>query len=390
MKDKLTFSALLLLALSLALASTAEASTIWYVNGVHGNNSNNCKSPTTACKTIGHAIALASSGDSIMVAAATYGENLTIGVSLNVLGAGASTTIVDGGGLATVVTISSAGAHVTLSGLTITHGFSAHGGGVNNRGTLTVKYSTISANRAVISCYRFCNGGGGGIYNAGTLTVIANTLSGNGALADCLNMCSADGGGIYNNGGAVAINNSTFSGNSASVSCAAYCNSIGGGVSNSGTLRINNSTLGGNYAATRSYPSFALGGGIISSSASTVHLQNTILANNFVQSGFKATSNCRGSVPSQGYNLSSDDTCNFNNSGDRNNVDPKLGTLGSYGGPTQTIPLLSGSPAIDAGNPSGCTDGQGHLLTTDQRGQPRPDKEDKLGCDMGAYERQSD
>jgi len=101
---------------------------------VSDNDGNNCKSPTTACKTIGHAIALASSGDSIMVAAATYGENLTIEVSLNVLGAGASTTIVDGGGLATGVTISSAGAHVTLSGLTITHGFSATEGMSTTRG----------------------------------------------------------------------------------------------------------------------------------------------------------------------------------------------------------------------------------------------------------------
>jgi hypothetical protein len=64
--------------------------------------------------------------------------------------------------------------------------------------------------------------------------------------------------------------------------------------------------------------------------------------------------------------------------------------LGNYGGPTQTIPLLSGSPAIDAGNASGCTDGQGHLLKTDQRGAPRHDKEDAGGCDMGAYERQKD
>jgi len=52
--------------------------------------------------------------------------------------------------------------------------------------------------------------------------------------------------------------------------------------------------------------------------------------------------------------------------------------------------LLSGSPAIDAGNPAGCTDGLGHLLKTDQRGMPRPDPEDKGGCDMGAYESQSD
>jgi len=54
------------------------------------------------------------------------------------------------------------------------------------------------------------------------------------------------------------------------------------------------------------------------------------------------------------------------------------------------MPLLSGSPAIDAGNPSGCTNGNGHLLKTDQRGFPRPDEEDKSGCDMGAFERQQD
>jgi hypothetical protein len=95
-------------------------------------------------------------------------------------------------------------------------------------------------------------------------------------------------------------------------------------------------------------------------------------------------------MTSKGYNLSSDNSCNFNGPGDLNNTDPKLGTYGNYGGPTQTIPLLAGSPAIDAGNPKGCTDSNGHLLTTDQRGYPRPDTEDKTGCDIGAYEGQSD
>lgn len=95
-------------------------------------------------------------------------------------------------------------------------------------------------------------------------------------------------------------------------------------------------------------------------------------------------------ITSHGHNLSSDGTCNFNNTGDLNNTDPLLGTLGNYGGPTQTIPLLSGSPAIDSGNPNGCTDGLGHLLKTDQRGKPRYDAEDTRGCDMGAFERQSD
>jgi hypothetical protein len=42
--------------------------------------------------------------------------------------------------------------------------------------------------------------------------------------------------------------------------------------------------------------------------------------------------------------------------------------------------------ATDAGNPNGCTDGSGHLLTTDQRGYPRHDPEYTGGCDMGIYE----
>jgi hypothetical protein len=114
-------------------------------------------------------------------------------------------------------------------------------------------------------------------------------------------------------------------------------------------------------------------------------LQNSIVA--YSQGG-----NCSGTFTSNGYNMSSDGTCNFPNSGDRNNIDPLLGPLQYNGGPTQTMALPSVSPAIDAGNPSGCTDGLGHLLTTDQRGlgYPRLDAEDTGGCDMGAYERQSD
>ena len=92
MKHRIVFISLLLLALSLALVPTALASNTWYVDGVHGKNKNDCKSPQTACKTIKHAISLASSGDSIMVAAATYTENLIISFSLKVIGSGAATT----------------------------------------------------------------------------------------------------------------------------------------------------------------------------------------------------------------------------------------------------------------------------------------------------------
>lgn len=61
----------LMIALFLAAAPAAMAGTTWYVNGVSGSDGNDCKSATSACKTIGHAISLTDSGDSIKVAAAT-------------------------------------------------------------------------------------------------------------------------------------------------------------------------------------------------------------------------------------------------------------------------------------------------------------------------------
>ena len=175
------------------------------------------------------------------------------------------------------------------------------------------------------------------------------------------------GGGIYIGGGTATISNSTLSGNRASSF------GTGGGIANGGRLTINNSTISGNSA-------FRQGGGI---SAGNATIQNSIFANN-------SGGNCNGAVSSNGFNLSSDGTCTFNGPGDLNKTNPKLGALQNNGGPTQTMALLPGSPAIDAGNPSGCTDGSGHLLKTDQRGMPRPDPEDSGGCDMGAYESQSD
>src|SRR5215471_1078977 len=97
----------LLVALFFALTSTALASTTWYVDGVSGSDGDNCTSATTACKTIGHSMSLAASGDTIKVAAATYTENLTIGINLKILGSGAKTTFVNGALLDTVVNISS-------------------------------------------------------------------------------------------------------------------------------------------------------------------------------------------------------------------------------------------------------------------------------------------
>jgi hypothetical protein len=367
--------------LFLVLAPTAQASTKWYVDGVNGSDNNNCKSRQHACKTIGHTISLASSGDSIMVAAATYKENLSIGFNLTVIGFRAATTIINGGGVNTAVTIPNSSAHVTLSKVTIRNGYAHDGGGIFNLGALTINNCIVTGNSGA-----GFGSSGGGISSTGRLTINNSTISRNGATAGSgiagggtttinhstisRNVAGRYGGGIA--GVTLSVNNSTVSDNKVIV------NGRGGGIFiySRGTLTVNNSTLSGNGAT--------YGGGIFSDSNGTATLQNSIVANS------PSGGNCYGTMTSQGYNVSSDNTCNFNGTGDLNNTDPKLGPLQDNGGPTQTHGLLSGSPAIDSGNPNGCTDGNGRLLKTDQRGKPRPDKEDSGGCDMGAYERQKD
>jgi len=71
------------------------------------------------------------------------------------------------------------------------------------------------------------------------------------------------------------------------------------------------------------------------------------------------------------------------------NVSAELDVLADNGGATQTHALKPNSPAIDHGNAGGCVDEQNVVLTTDQRGQPRPVDGDGSGgkrCDPGAYE----
>jgi hypothetical protein len=98
-------------------------------------------------------------------------------------------------------------------------------------------------------------------------------------------------------------------------------------------------------------------------------LLNTLLASNTPANG-------SGTITDAGHNLSSDGSCVFTSIGSLNNTDPKLGPLANNGGPTMTMRLLPGSPAIDAGDNTAAP-------PTDQRGVPRPVG---LACDIGAYE----
>lgn len=432
-----THTSMVVMGLFLALAPRAPASATWYVNGVSGSDSNNCLSPSTACKTVGHTITLVSSGDSIIVAPSTYTEHLSIEISLNLIGSAASTTIIDGGGANTVVRISSTSAVVTLSNLTIRNGSpsgvanfgiltinssilsgnrSTAGGAIGNAGNATINNSTISGNRAqslpCILYFQSCGAIGGGIWNSSsaTLTINSSTVANNSAGA-ALGSCPhghvySDGGGIANQGKLI-MSNSTVAANTASWTSNGTCGlGHGGGVFNSGTAIVSNSTLAGNKttsgggifnSGTATISNSTLsenlafsGVGVSNSNQAIIALQNSILDHNFLPGTPSQSQNCSGTLNSLGYNLSSDATCNFNKPGDLNNHDPLLGPLQNNGGPTQTMALIPGSPAIDGGNPSGCTDGQGNLLKADQRGMPRPDKEDASGCDIGAYESQSD
>jgi hypothetical protein len=388
-------------ALTFFVVVPSAFATKWYVDGVHGSDNNNCKSPQHACKTISNALSLTLPGDSIFVAPAIYRETLFIYFNLEIIGSGANTTIVDVRGLNNQVVVvgSEPKVQVKLSGMTFRNGAGEEdGGGIYNCfGTLTVLDSVVTGNK--ISSGHGSFGYGAGIYNcpSSTLTLINTTISNNSALiggAICnggtLTIMNStfsgnvarqhEGGGIANYG-TLTITNSTFSGN---VARRSLLGSLAGGILNgglfqsSGTLAINNSTFSGNVARG------GQGGGIFNVKGSIVVLQNSIVANN-------TGGNCSGTLTSHGYNLSSDGTCDFDGAGDLNNTDPKLGNLRNNGGPTQTMAEFLDSPTVDAGNPKGCTDSRGHLLTTDQRGAPRPGKHKRdQRCDMGAFERQTD
>jgi hypothetical protein len=197
---------------------------------------------------------------------------------------------------------------VALHGLTLTGGSAGlEGGGIYNFGNLTLTQSTLSGNSATFD--------GGGISNFGTVTLTQSTISGNSA---------GTGGGIYNFGN-LTLAQSTLSGNSAIN---------GGGIFNLGTVTLTQSTLSGNSAT--------MGGGIFNEFG-TVTLTQSIVAGN------PTGGNINGGFINNGNNLTSGD--------------PKLAPFGDYGGHTQTMPPLPGSPAIDAGGST--------ALTTDQRGAPR-------------------
>jgi hypothetical protein len=136
--------------------------------------------------------------------------------------------------------------------------------------------------------------------------------------------------------------------------------------STNASLRVTNCTIAFNSASAGLGGSGTMLGALAGNAAMLV---NTILAHN-------APSNVSATISDAGHNLSSDSSGAFTGPGSLNNADPGVGPLADNTGPTLTIALLPGSPAIDSADVASAP-------LTDQRGGPRPAGNVP---DIGAYE----
>jgi len=361
------------------------------------------------------AVDAAPDGATVQVGVGTYTQTVTISKSLTLAGAGAGQTIIDGNNYtqhAPLVAITGTAGPVTVSGLTLQHGF---GGGLLNNGQVGLEVARVVSS-AIVANVNFAGPGftgyGGGIDNeGGALTVISSTIAGNTA--------ASNGGGLENGGAAtLALVASTVSGNTTSGG------GVGGGIADggptgSGVVTLTDSTVSGNSAgsgggvsllagvgtlaltdSTVSGNTASVGGGLDDTAMSgTVSLTGTILAGNTAGQGPDCNThgsggNHDGALTSVGYNLlGNGDSCQGPINGARGDqvgrpgtpLDPQLGPLQDNGGSTQTLAPRADSPAIGAVPANQCA------TTSDQRGVARPDPASGSPgyCTVGAVEYQA-
>jgi len=208
--------------------------------------------------TIQSAIDDAANGDTVQVAAGTYTENLVWNTkSLNLIGAGADVTTVNGGGAGSCLVMTNVPDTARVEGFTFTGGSAVRGGGFyldNSSAMLT--NNTITNN--VATGIGLSDGGGGLFLYNSSPALTNNTISGNSGTA---------GGGLnLQQQSHPTLNNNTIMDNLAVT--------LGGGLvlySSSPTLTgntITGNSTGGNGGAIMAYP------------PSSPTLVNNIIANN--------------------------------------------------------------------------------------------------------------
>ncbi|QOR36866.1 Ig-like domain-containing protein [Clostridium sp. 'deep sea'] len=228
---------------------------------------NNDGSAGNPVATITKAIELVAEGGTVYVKAGTYQENLSINKSVTLEGTDQNTTIIDGGNINRVISITDG--NVDILKFTITKGkaedgvlnspFGEHGGGIFITGNGVVNISDCSitencAGNGVISVFynksnKGGNGGNGGaIYYSGSSTInvnnciIKNNKAGNGSNGgDEISTITfvefnAGNGGTGGSGGAVYIENGTMS----ISNCLFMKNKVGnGGAGGKGKIKPN-------------------------------------------------------------------------------------------------------------------------------------------------------
>jgi len=278
------------------------------------------------------------------------------------------------------------------------------GGGVAAFYTdLAISQSRITGNAVVITGYANTSGagaiGGGVAVVTSGLTVTQSTFDHNSIL-------TTSPGGFMNDGEiargagiaavtqqnaptspALTITDSTFAYNSLDTDGQAPGQSEGAGLFvmyNDGVsaTNISNNTFTANAVHEGGVDGGRGGGAMLvsySPAADFVFANNLSYANTagsdpdliaWAMGGWTTPNNLLGSDMNNGPYASLTGGVNGNITG----VDPLLGTFGDHGGTTPTIPLLPGSPAIDAGTATNTT-------ATDQRGEARAG-----ATDIGAYE----
>ncbi|MCG2590593.1 BspA family leucine-rich repeat surface protein, partial [Rhodohalobacter sulfatireducens] len=226
----------------------------------------------------------------------------------------------------------------------------------------TITESTISDNQSTAF-------GGGFRISSGNVTIDRSTINGNtGGL----------GGGMDIDGGEVLIINSTISSNQAE-----NFNGAGGiyaGNFSDAVINIVNTTITENNSGT-------IGGVINGTGSAVINFSNSIVANQ------SSGDDCSGTITSKGYNLSSDNTCSFTETGDLENSDPLLGLLQDNGGPVFTHAITGPlSPAVNNGSNALYTSEGGDLANdTDANGNNRVYDFGSGGViDIGSFELQQD